>query len=211
MRRRILLGILVLVAAALLAATFGSTSLKRFAYESFGRDGWQHPDRVIGSLGIQSGDHIADLGSGGGYFTFRLAEAVSPNGKVYAVDVDSEMNEYVEERAREERYGNIETILAEYHDPLLPEGEIDLIFTCNTYHHIEERVAYFSRAKRYLRAEGRIAIIEFSGKGWFQRLFSHSTDRDVIRGEMEAAGYRLESKYDYLPRQHFLVFSKVSE
>lgn len=211
MRRRILLGILLIVAAALLAATFGSTSLKRFIYEGFGRDSWQHPDRVIRSLGIRSGDHVADVGSGSGYFTVRLAEAVSPDGKVYAVDVDSEMNEYVEKRAREGGYDNVETILAEYHDPLLPEGEIDLIFTCNTYHHLEERAPYFSRAKKYLRAQGRVAIIEFSGKSWFNKLLGHSTDRDVIQAEMEAAGYRLEVMYDYLPRQHFLIFSKVSE
>ena len=123
------------------------------------RDRWQRPEQVIHALGIQAGDHIADLGSGSGYFTFHLADAVGSTGKVYAVDVDAELNEKVAKRAREDGYENITVILAEYHDPLLPEAGVDMIFVSNTYHHIEDRVNYFANAKKYLRGEGRIAII----------------------------------------------------
>ncbi len=63
----------IIVLLVLLLA--GCTSLKRCAYEGINRDQWQKPDKVIRSLGIRSGDRIADLGSGGGYFTFRLARA----------------------------------------------------------------------------------------------------------------------------------------
>ncbi|MCE3243698.1 MAG: Protein-L-isoaspartate(D-aspartate) O-methyltransferase [Deltaproteobacteria bacterium] len=31
---------------------------------------------------------MADLGAGGGYFTWYLAAAVGPQGKVYAVEID---------------------------------------------------------------------------------------------------------------------------
>ena len=62
--------------------TAGCGALKRCAYEGINRDAWQHPEQVIQSLGIQPGYHVADIGSGSGYFTFRLAEAVGPAGKV---------------------------------------------------------------------------------------------------------------------------------
>ena len=52
------------------------------------RDIWQQPKNVIQALHIIEGSHVADLGAGGGYFTFLLAEGVGPNGKVYAVDTD---------------------------------------------------------------------------------------------------------------------------
>src|SRR4029450_11826070 len=73
---------LLLGAAAILAlAAAGCTDLKRFAYDGFGRrDRWQHSERVIRELGLREGDRVADLGAGGGYFTFRLAEAVGPAG-----------------------------------------------------------------------------------------------------------------------------------
>src|SRR5215218_8079306 len=64
---------------------------KRFAYSGFGRDRWQQPDRVVAELGLGPGDRVADLGAGGGYFTFRLARAVGPSGVVYAVDTDRDM------------------------------------------------------------------------------------------------------------------------
>ncbi len=100
----------------------GCNALKRTAYEGFDRDEWQHPEEVIRSLDLEPGGRVVDLGSGSGYFTVRLASAVGSTGKVYAVDVDHEMNGYVANRAQEEGYKNIEVIFAEYDDPLLPES-----------------------------------------------------------------------------------------
>ena len=198
-------GSLFLLVVLLLASC---TSLKRCAYEGINRDEWQKPDEVIRGLGIRPGDRIADLGSGGGYFTFRLARATGPTGKVYAVDVDKGMNDYVANRARQEGHSNIEVILAKPDDPLLPESGVDIIFTTNTYHHLENRPAYFANATKYLRQDGRIAIIDFSGKQWFEFFGGHYTPREVIKREMKEAGYVLQREFDFLPKQYFLVFSK---
>ncbi len=192
-------------AAMLAALCVGCTDFKRWAYEGWGRDKWQQPERVIEALRLSPGDHVADLGSGGGYFTFRLAKAVEPMGHVYAVDVDAGMNAYIIERAREEGIGNVSAILARYDDPLLPESGVDMIFTSNTYHHLEERRAYFRNARRYLRPGGRVAILDLAGKGWFDGIFGHWTPAATIRAEMEEAGYRLEEELT-LPRQSFLIF-----
>src|SRR5262245_53792485 len=95
-RKMLWLGVL---AAILASAIAGWVTLKRLAYEGFGRDRWQQPDKVIESLSIADGGRVADLGCGGGYFTFRLARAVGSGGKVYAVDVDADMTEYVSKEA----------------------------------------------------------------------------------------------------------------
>ena len=195
----------VVLAILLLA---GCTQLKRFAYEGFNRDAWQKPEEVVQALRIRPGDRIADIGSGGGYFTFRLAKAVGPGGKVYAADLDEDLNEYVAERSRREAQANIEVILAEPADPRLPLSGTDLLFTSNAYHHIQDRANYFSNARKYLRPGGRVAIIEFNGKGWFERLTGHYTSIDLIEKEMRQAGYDLQQQFDFLPRQCFLVFSK---
>ena len=196
--------ILALVLIALVCG--GCNALKRTAYEGFDRNEWQHPEEIR-SLGLLAGDHVADLGSGSGYFTVRLASAVGSTGKVYAVDVDREMNDYVVKRAQEEGYNNVEVILAEYDDPLLPESGVDLIFTCNTYHHLENRVQYFANVRKHLRPNGRVAIVDFNGEGWFQKIFGHWTAGEVIQKEMEEAGYVLQREFTFLPKQFFLVFS----
>jgi ubiquinone/menaquinone biosynthesis C-methylase UbiE len=189
----------------------GCTKLKQCAYEGIGRDEWQKPDEVISSLAIKSGDHVADLGSGGGYFTFRLAKAAGPSGKVYAVDVDKGLNDALAKRAKQEGVANVEVILANVDDPLLPKSGVDLIFTSNTYHHLQERARYFASAKKYLHPNGRVSIIEFNGKGWIEGMPGHHTAKEMILSEMKAAGYTLQQDFDFLPRQHFLIFSKTAE
>jgi arsenite methyltransferase len=64
---------------------------KALAYAGPIRDGWQRPAAVIDALHLQSGTSVADIGAGGGYFTFRLANAVGDQGRVYAVDTDQDM------------------------------------------------------------------------------------------------------------------------
>jgi predicted methyltransferase len=187
------------------ALASGCGALKRCAYDGFGRDGWQQPERVIADLRLAPGTQVADLGAGGGYFTFRLAAAVGPEGHVYAVDVDPSMNSYIEDEAASEGIANISTVLAALDDPRVPTP-VDLFFTSNTYHHLEDRVRYFRGIReRQLVAGGRVAIVEFRPE-----VTSHATARETIESEMAAAGFKLAEAFDYLERQHFLVFSAAS-
>ncbi len=197
---------LALLALGLALPLAGCTTAKRFMYEGFGRDAWQQPERVVADLALAPGAKVADLGSGGGYFSFRLARAVGSSGRVYAVDVDAGMNEHVAEEAAEQGLANVTTVLAAADDPRLPE-RVDLVFTCNTYHHLSERVAYFTRVReRYLAPGARIAVLDFRPE-----LTHRSTPRETIEQELTAAGFRLEKSFDDLERQHFLVFSVDAE
>jgi len=195
-----------LLLAALLFS--GCAALKQCAYEGLSRDDWQQPDRVIQSLQIRPGDSIADLGAGSGYFTFRLAEAAGPSGRVYAVDIDPDMISLIEAKAKERGVQNVEAVLARPADPSLPQGGIDLIFTSNTYHHIENRVRYFTALRKVLRPGGRAAVIEFDRRSWLSGLFKHYTPREFIKREMEQAGYRLAHEFNFLDRQSFLLFEQ---
>jgi ubiquinone/menaquinone biosynthesis C-methylase UbiE len=197
----------IVIALLLLPALGGCAGAKRCAYEGMGRDDWQQPERVIDALAIAPGDRIADLGAGSGYFTFRLAEATGPQGRVYAVDVDDDMLGYLRERVAEAGAGNVEVVKADFDDPNLPDGTIDLLFTSNTYHHIDDRSDYFARVREDLSPRGRVAVVELSDAGWFARTFGHTTAKEEITREMEAAGYALAADHDFLDRQHFLVFA----
>ena len=193
------------VIAAFLSAC---TSLKRFSYEGFDRDAWQHPAEVVAALALPPGARVADLGAGGGYFTFRLAQAVGPEGRVYAVDVDRDMIDYLRARAADEGAANVQTIEAAAEDPLLPGGTIDLVFTCNTYHHLPDRVAYLQRLRPALAPGGRVAVIDYTSHGsWFAWLFGHGTPPEEIRAEFAAAGYHVVATHGFLPRQSFQVFA----
>jgi ubiquinone/menaquinone biosynthesis C-methylase UbiE len=200
-------------AALLLAVGIlgGCSSFKRFAYEGFSRDEWQQPERVIAALGIRSGDRVADLGAGSGYFTLRLAPAVGPDGRVYAVDVDEEMNEYLRQRVAQEGLANVDVILGRFEDPLLPDGGVDLVLIVDTYHHLEDRPAYFRNLRRDLASGGRVAVIDYDGrKGWFVRLLGHTTPREELLREMAEAGYEVAEEFDFIDRQSFVIFRAAS-
>ncbi len=199
--KRIKIQLLILLLLA------GCARLKQCAYEGFTRDQWQQRDRVVESLELRPGDQVADIGSGSGYFVFALAKAVGPDGKVYAVDIDKEMNDLVAERVKQEGVRNVEVILAKRDDPLLPSSGVDLIFTSNAYHHFDNRVSYLKNLRKYLRANGRIAVIDFDRRGWFSGLWRHYTPSEFIKREMEQAGYKLQKEFNFLDRQSFLIFA----
>jgi arsenite methyltransferase len=172
------------------------------------RDAWQKPKQIVERLDIEPGARVADLGAGGGYFTWYLAEAVGPQGKVYAVEIDETALAIIEKEMKSRRVTNVVPIRAEPDDARLPEP-VDLVFSCDTYHHMEDRIAYFRSLARYLKHDGKVAILDFYAEGFFSGLLGHGTTKEEVRREMESAGYRLAADYDLVDRQHFQIFSRT--
>ena len=176
-----------------------------------GRDGWQHPERVIEALAIQSGDVVAEIGAGEGYWLPWLSRAVGPAGRVYAVDVEDGLIEDLRAWVEREGLQNVEVVHGEYHDPRLPDGEIDLAITSLTYHHIEGRPAYFARLRTDLSPRGRVAHLDDREDlprviRWLETE-GHWSHPVQIREEMTLAGYRRVAQFDFLFTQSFQVFT----
>ncbi len=117
-------------------------------------------DEVIARLRIKPGDILTDIGAGAGVFSLPFARAVAPGGKVYAVEVDQGLVDHIAEKVRTEGVSNVETVLGEFTDPNLPTQDIDLAFFHDVLHHVKERADYLKNLARYIKPEGRIAIIE---------------------------------------------------
>ena len=177
---------------------------KRF--ESKKRDKWQRGDAVVASLKLAKDARIADVGAGTGYFAIRFAKEVR-SGVVYAVDIEKTMVDWVMKRARRKRLENVVGVVATTQSANLP-GAVDVIFVCNTYHHISERPSYFARLHRKLRPKARMVIVDFKmGKLPIGPPDSHKIAPDRIVAEMAKAGYRMTRRDDKLLRyQHLLVF-----
>lgn len=171
------------------------------------RDSWQKPKEVVERLAIVPGSRVADLGAGGGYFTWYLAGAVGPEGTVYAVEIDETALGIIEREMRARAITNVKPIRAEPGDPKLPEP-VDLVFSCDTYHHMKDRTVYFRSLARHLAPEGRVAILDFHPHGFFSGLLGHGTAKEDVRREMEAAGYRLVNDYALLESQHFQIYRR---
>jgi arsenite methyltransferase len=169
------------------------------------RDAWQKPKEVVEKLGIVPGARVADIGAGGGYFTWYLAEAVGPDGITYAVEIDETGLDIIRKDMQARGVRNVVPIHAKPMDAKLP-AQVDLVFSCDTYHHMEERVAYFRSLARYLKADGRVAILDFHPHGFFSGFLGHGTAAEEVRREMEAAGYRLIAEFNFIESQHFQIY-----
>ncbi|HYR96855.1 MAG TPA: methyltransferase domain-containing protein [Candidatus Binatus sp.] len=200
MSRAVALVLLCLAACAAAADRFGPYIAE---LESPERARWQQPERVVEALRLRPGMVVADIGAGTGYFTRRFAAAVGPEGKVLALDVEPAMLEELRRRAA--GVENIELRQVAPGEPGLAPRSVDLVFICNTGHHLPDRARYYTKLRRALRPAGRLVLIDF-----YRRELpvgppvKEKVSRAQTLREAEAAGFRLRTSHDFLPHQYFL-------
>lgn len=177
-------------------------------FESPDRAEWQKPDEVVQKMNLKSGDVVADIGAGTGYFTRLFAKAVGTQGRAIGLDIEASMVEYMKEDARKLSLKNYEARVVKPDDPELAAKSVDVIFICNTYHHIEGRGNYLKRLASALKHNGRIVIVDFYKKPLpvGPRSSAHKISEEEVEKEFQKAGYRLIRSLDFLPYQYFLEF-----
>jgi SAM-dependent methyltransferase len=186
--------------------SFGSAEMWAKEFDDPARDAWQKPEEVLDALRLNTTARVADLGAGTGYFSVRIARRL-PEGKVFAVDIEPDMLRYLAERAHREHLHALVPVQASAEATNLPEP-VDLVLVVDTYHHIGNRVAYFSRLAASLRPNGRLAIVDFKADAPEGPLPEQRVPPDKVTAELTAAGYTLVATHDFLPRQYLLVFER---
>jgi ubiquinone/menaquinone biosynthesis C-methylase UbiE len=171
------------------------------------RDAYQKPHEVVEALALKDGERVADIGAGSGYFALRFAHHVGPAGRVYAVDISADMVLHLNERVRDAGLDNVRTVLARPDDPLLADASADLIFICDTWHHIPGHAAYLERLRKALRPGGQIVIVDFQKKETPGAPMEMRIAREDVVREFQQAGFRLAREETFLPYQYFLVFA----
>jgi arsenite methyltransferase len=165
-------------------------------------------EEILRKLEIRDGYAVADLGSGGGFFTLAFARRTGKNGAVYAIDTQPKYLDFIRRQSEKEGLNNIVLVRATEMQSNLPQSGLDLIFARNVFHHLPEPASYFQSLMGFLKPAGRVVIIEHRPKKGFGfvALFKHHTPVHTIIQAMERAGYRFLSSADFLPNQTFHVF-----
>ncbi len=172
---------------------------------------WQRPARLVRALGLRRGQTVAEIGAGSGYLVRRLARAVGPRGRVYAVDAEPRMLPVLVERLRRARIVNVTPVLGRDDDPLLPDRSCDLVLVVNTYHHFRGGPRYLRRLARLLRAGGRLVNVDFARRETpVGPPLERRIARETFLRHARRAGLRLVSEPAFLPYQYCLVLRPAS-
>ena len=176
------------------------------------REREEQPDRVIDSLRIPRGSTVIDLGAGVGYFTWRLAKRVGPQGKVIAVDIQPEMLEMLEENLSKRGISNVDVVLGTESDPRLPEGVAQLALLVDVYHELADPIATMGHVRRALKPGGRLVVVEYrKEEPWIPIHPLHKMTVAEVRQEIEPTGFEFVELLGFLPSQHIVVFARPSE
>ena len=169
------------------------------------REEEERPEIVIRTMKLKDGDTVADIGAGTGFYTRRLARAVAPRGVVYANDVQGEMLDLLEAKARDENITNIVPVVGAEADPKLPDGKFDWILMVDVYHEFQQPKPMLAAIKRALKPGGRVALVEYR-ETTTQIRAEHRMSKEQVLREWLPEGFELVEIVEEMPMQRLYVF-----
>lgn len=183
----------------------------RGVFESENREIYGHRNEIFNALNLQPGMRVADVGAGTGFFSLMFAEAVGPEGRVYAVDISKSFIDAINVRAEEAGLENLTAVMNTQTSLTLPPNSVDLVFVSDTYHHFEQPQAMLASIHDALRPGGSVVIVDFrriegQSSPWVMGHVRAGAER-VIR-ELDEAGFRHTETQDIMQTQYFLRFIK---
>ena len=178
--------------------------------ERSSREQEERTDILVRELELEPGNVVADIGAGTGYFTFRISPMVR-DGRVMAVDIQQEMLDIIEARARESA-DNVVSVLGTVADTRLPDESVDLVLLVDAYHEFSHPREMGQSMVRALRPGGRIALVEYRAEDPTVAIKPlHKTSEAQAIKEMEALGLQWLETRTSLPQQHLMFFVKPAE
>lgn len=179
------------------------------SFESPERVRWQKPNQIIDKMGELKGKTVLDIGSGTGYFSFRLA---AKGAKVIAGDVNDQFQAYIKNKQKDLNLSEeqLSTRKLGYDSPKLKPQEADHVIIVNTYHHVENRVAYFKKVLGGLKAGGKLWVIDYKKQETPQGppLSMRLTTAQVMKELSEAGFGKIDVDSKMMPYQYMVVAGK---
>jgi SAM-dependent methyltransferase len=181
------------------------------------RETWEKTSELMKLIKLKPGDKIADVGSGPGYFTFRFAEMVGPQGQVYAIDTVNEHLKYVERAKSMMGVTNVETIQTDGQTIGLAGKDIKVnaVYLCSLYHNVyamstqPERDAFVDSIKNALTDDGILYLVD-NGLVEPGVLPYHGpyVAKELLIAQMLNYGFELVEQHQHIPQRYMLVLKK---
>ncbi len=143
--------------------------------ESKTRDAVLLPDKAMALLGIKEGMVVADIGSGPGYFTFRMARAAGRKGVVYALEIRKSILATLGRLAKDRKrnpHDNIVLVHNRVDDTNLKPNSLDAALLCEVHIGLrkvpeEDEAKMMASIYRTVKPGGRFLVLELKENDQF--------------------------------------------
>jgi precorrin-6B methylase 2 len=176
------------------------------------RETEERTDLLVEAMQLKPREVVADIGAGSGYFCWRMAKLVGPEGKILAVDIQQEMLDLLQRNMAKRQITNVDSVLGATDDPKLPPGSVDTILMVDVYHEFDQPYEMLRAMQKALKPGGRIVLVEFRAEDPAVNIKRvHKMSQEQAKKEFNAVeGLAWERTIDVLPQQHILIFRKKS-
>jgi len=191
----------LLVASLAILLAGGSPAAQDRSSQEQRREEWQKVAEILAALNVRPDSTVADVGAGDGFFTSRLARAVGPNGRVFAVDINDQALGRLRRRLQDEAISNVTVVKGTPADPMLPQASLDAALIVNAYHEMDQHQAMLAAIRRALKPDGRLVLVEpirdsRRGRPRTDEARDHEIDPEYALGDARAAGFRIVGLQD---------------
>lgn len=170
------------------------------------RNQWQKPSEVLSELGVKEGWAVADIGAGGGYFTFILSKRVGPAGRVWAVDTNPATVAWLKVKAHQFRAKNVTVVQSVPDNPSLPAPGLDLVLIVETFHEFAHPVEMLHELWLAMKPRGALLCIIDTPRSDGNP--NHAITKDTVIRVLEENSFVLDREPGFLSRQFMLIFKK---
>jgi ubiquinone/menaquinone biosynthesis C-methylase UbiE len=168
------------------------------------------PEEFLRELGVDTGQSVADLGCGPGFFTLPAARIVGEGGQVFAADIQGEMLTAVRSRAAEAGLTNVHVVKTSDAEIPIPAESCDFVLLFFVLHEIGQRAHFLHRAARLLKPGGKIVVLE-----WRRNEITEGppaedrVDATELEADAQAAGLRVTEQRDISDRYYLATLGPV--
>lgn len=174
------------------------------------REEEERTDLLLKDLALRPGEHVADIGAGSGYFSWRMAKLVGDTGRIYATDIQQEMLDLLATQMKRRGVDKIvEPVLGTVRDCGLRPATADTIILVDVYHELDFPYEMARSMIAALKPGGRLVLVEYRGEDPRVPIKPlHKMTEAQVRKEMAVHPVTFERNIGSLPRQHILIFRK---